>query len=377
MRLTLIPLLCFTLAAEVPSNADLIAKEDWTPTTEAKVQFQRDPKFIYATLFPNQKRSAALLKELTASGRPKLADSQSLTESLKRSKLLSRIVVTMALGGLKYTTTANDKEHLKDWDMPLASAICHGQRVVFEFPGVKVATKVYSLWVEGRETELKSDPYPRSFASHGLEWGSDGKTLTEVKVKPTSGVTLLTNWAKGNHHGVDLAFGGFGTPRLDGGYVGPGGCKVDETTYAVDTKAQHGHLYIHTDQGTDISGLLVGIEPTAFGSKSMFGTEHTAASSYEDSTKDTGVAGGQKMQLLLGENGPSKYGGMWVIFKSAKDYEILKLAIAAVDNMDATARKELFWTILAQTAPLARSTLRQALRVNTSNPPELREAMKD
>lgn len=355
MRWLLAPLLLTTLVAEVPQNADIVGAKDWAATTERQVQAERDPRFIFATIFSNVDQVKAFVKNVNKPDPP-------LAESLNRSKILSRIVVTMALGGLKYTQT--DKANLKDWEWPLATAISHGQRVIFEFDDLDNAARVYTLWVNGKPLEdFKNfeDPYKRGYGTHGFSFGSDGKTLKEEKIK-IDPVAHVVNWLKGNHHGIDLPFGGLGAVRLDNAYVGTAGFALENKDFALRPKSQHGHLYIFTDQSNkNVSGLLVGIEPSAPGSKSMFGTEHDALSGLADSTEAVGVNGGQKMQKLLGAQGPAQYGGMWVIFKTANDFKHLGEALQFVDNLEPRAKRELFWEMLRQPAPLAREALKKCL----------------
>jgi len=125
----------------------------------------------------------------------------------------------------------------------------------------------------------------------------------------------------------------------------------------LDSGRQHGHLYLHSDFKDGLAGLLVGIEPSAFGTTSMYGGAHGVSSGTRDSTQEAALCGGEKMQKLLGKGGPAQYGGMWVILPSARDFQELERVIGVVDNLPGQARRDLFWALLQANARDAKALL--------------------
>ena len=343
-----------TPLAGTPPPAGTIQAPDWTPTTDFDQELGRDPKFLFATLFPNAHGVDFLRLKLT----PK--DRQAFDASQATAPILTRIIVAMAWGGLYYTPAQNGHTSLKPWPWSLATALAHGQRAIFEFRGKANADAEYGLFLTGVTRAVVPDPYPRLAASHGCDF--DKGEVLETKLKGVVGSAhAVIKGMGGHHHGINLAFGGLGNVRKDLQYVGPWGFATDATTFRVSTTAQHGHLFLHTDDGAGAAVIEVGIESSAPGCTNMYGESHNIKSASKDATKSLSVDGGQKMAGLLGTTGPNELGGKWVKFKDPQACATLEQVIAKVDAMNLKTRKALLWDLLTLDALGAQARLRQAV----------------
>ena len=343
------------VAAPPPADIDLVTAADWSnsPVPSLAEQVIRDRKLFYATLFPNVTRAGSLAVLLA-----KTPGQETISASKDRNNILARILVAMAWAKLKYSTTANDRTILLDWKYSVATALGHGQRVAFEVQGLDDSDDLYSLFLYGLVKPIPNpDPFKRSLASHGLAFSSDNTAvMKEVKlgIGPAGLYKNIVGGIVGKHHGIDLAFGGLGNTTISGKLIGPGGSAVDPKTGVMDTKIQHGHLYLHTDErkakGALLgdAGVLVGLEPSGPGKSDMFNVAHTGLSAVQDSTKNIGVTGGRKMALLFNgspDKPPAKYGGLWALFNKAQ-FEVLKTVIAKLDTLAVPRKKQLFWDLL-------------------------------
>jgi hypothetical protein len=364
MKRLFIPFFCTFLAAAIPGPAPdrILLAADWAITKDRNVQLERDPRFLFSTIFPKEILQRNLSRNLKA------ADQEMVPGSNGTSKILARIVVAMAWGGLQFTKTENDTKNLLPWGWPLATALAHGQRVVFEVKGMESADDFYSMLLYGQaELPIGDDEYKRYAASHGLSFPVKGGVMEMQEMKLNVLDAVLAGF-QGKHHGINLALGGLGNQRLDGNFIGPNGFAVDSKSFKLDTSSQHGHLYIHTDAKKGkagmpgVTGLLVGIEPSAFNTTSMYGGDHTLASGSKDSTGEVSICGGQKMQKLFGAEGPVQYGGMWVILPNQAAFDDLHKTIVAVDAMSEADRQKLLWNLLNNNAAEAKKSLNDALK---------------
>lgn len=352
-----------TAAAQTtaPAIYHHINAKSWSPTDDKDLQFARDLDFFNATLFPDP----SIVKALGGAANKELPAGIEATKLTNR--ILGHVFVAMAYGGLRFCTQSNDTAHLQDWKWHLATALGHGQRIVFDLKGSD-AFDFYNLLVNGTVRDKFADPYTRTAASHGFEW-SEGR-LKELKRKGVKGgfYNLLDGF-QGQHHGINLAFGGLGNDRLDQYLVGPGGTALDPLKgYKAVDGLQHGHLYLHHanhKEGGKVveGGLMVGLEGSAPHKKNMYGASHTIASGSKDATVERCVDGGQKMQKLLGTAGPAEIGGMWVKLDQAQ-VKTLAAVIQKVDAMDEASRQAFFKTILADDGPRATKDLKATLNLN-------------
>ena len=347
-------------AEENPAISGIITAKSWTPTTDRGTQFGRDVDFFYATVFPN----VQAVDNLVRNTKSNLETQKGILDTQANNRILWRLFLAMAYGGLKFCTKSNDVAHLKDWPWNLATAVGHGQRVIFDLKGWD-ARDLYSLLVTGAVQKNFKDPFPRTAASHGFRW-KHGK-MEEVKYSGLSLVYAVSDGLlQGKHHGIDIAFGGVGNTRMDNLIIGPSGTALDPSRgYQKVAKLQHGHLFLHDADKYDgkkilvESGLMVGLEGSAPGTTNMYGSSHNAGSATADPTLETGVDGGQKMQKLLGNEAPAQIGGMWVTLDTQEGAELPKV-IQALDNMSPSNRMELFRTILKSNGPSARHAVQDA-----------------
>jgi hypothetical protein len=368
MRLLALPLLCSCLAAAPPlpvNNGIRNAAADWEVDKNLTQQIAMDPRLLFATLFPLQDKVTLFTNNL-----PK-ADKDLVGESQRASRILLRFFVAMAWGRLQYCVGENDKDHLLDWTLPLATALSHGQRVVFEADGIskwKSVNKIYDTFINGdMNIHLSKDPYSRAASSHAFSF-SDG-VLTEKKANFAQSVgSVLVS----HDHGVNLAFGGLGSVSYDRNLVGPCGYRASaKSPYALDNGFQTGHLFILTDDNggvlstATIAGLAAGIEPAAFGKQNMWGAGHDSTSGTKNSEDEYAPGGGDKMQRLL-PRPPAKYGGMWVIFNDPDAFETLNKVITAVDLMSEANRMSLLWGLLYGNAAQANALLKAAYLASTA-----------
>jgi hypothetical protein len=352
--------------AHEPVLSSKIAADDWEPTVDRTTQMARDVTFFYATLFPDPSRQLVLLKAAADDKPPRkgLLERSELVASSEINRILGRLFVTMAFGGLKFCTAPNRVADLKDWPWSLATALSHGQRVDFALHGAD-SGDLYALLVKGSVPKDFKDPYPRLAASHGFRW-QDGR-LQEVKYKGMSLIYAVTDGLKGRHHGIDVAFGGLGNPRKDGFLVGPKGTALDPGRgYQMVEKLQQGHLFmhhvVHGKAGPDQEGaLMVGLETSAPGAMNMYGVVHDARSAHKDPTLNPSVNGGQKLQKLLLADAPAEIGGLWVDLQGA-NFVDLQAAIKLVDGMTLEARMTLFRNLLKGTGPEATRYLADTLQ---------------
>lgn len=353
-----------TAAAQVnaPEEYKHITAKSWSPTDDKEAQFTRDLDFFYATLFPDP----GIVKALAGASKFNKDLPTGIQETVRTNQILGHVFVAMAFGGLKYCTQSNDTAHLQDWKWQLATALGHGQRIIFDLKGSD-AFEFYNLLVNGTVKDGFTDPYGRTAASHGFEW--NGGQLKELKYKGFNLIYALTDGFQGKHHGINLAFGGLGNDRLDQYLVGPGGTALDPVKgYKAVDGLQHGHLYIHhanhTEGGKVIEGgLMVGLEGCAPGTQNMYGSSHNAASAAKDATVERCVDGGQKMQKLLGADGPAETGGMWVRLDQAQ-VKTLADVLQRVDNLDPKSKRAVFRTLLADDGPRAARDLKATLNLN-------------
>jgi hypothetical protein len=388
VRAALLLLTQLPLAA-LPAARPIVA-DSWKLTSDRNEQFTRDVDFFYATLFPDPKQVQEVGTTLLAGmkggimgqvqsanggGAAPKVDLKAVQAVLtgmanddKTERILGRVFLAMAYGGLKYCNASNDVDNLKDWTWQMATALGHGQRVLLDLKSGD-ANELYSLLITGAVQDAKAfaDPYGRSAASHSLGWakgtGAVLGHLTEVKNKGVSGAyRSVADGLAGKHHGINLAFGGLAGIRLDGHRVGPGGSALDtKRGFLPISGLQHGHLYLFHSNRVENNqvvegGVLVGLEKCGPMATNMYGTKHTPASGMHNVIHEPSVDGGQKMQLLLGKEGPAEIGGLWVTFSPNRFKELQKV-IRTVDQLPQAERMELFDGLLRKDGPAARAFL--------------------
>jgi len=167
----------------------------------------------------------------------------------------------------------------------------------------------------------------RTAATHGASIKKDGQ-IVEDKLSGIKSIKAVTHGIQHRHLGIDIPLGGYGNPSLNNQYL------INENGGALNNKAlqkiQHGHVYFYAQtfgngpipsyvlrylnpqqSAKNIrSVLLVGIEQSAPGKKSMFGVGHSAASGFKDSTLDPSITNSKKWKHSGIPYQPADYGGM-------------------------------------------------------------------
>ena len=352
-----------------------VGMDDWTPITAndeegKKAQFDRDFRFYLATLFPNpdkiKEMQSALAMNPTLSKKDKDTFLATYLEGQRRIKMLSRVFVAMAYGGLQYRKEGASS--LEDWPNQMATALAHGLRVLFHCKGFS-SYDLYTLLGTGTVQSTLKDPYTdpdwRLSSTHDLGWDKQGN-LQELAHTGLGKAKGVLDGLLGHQHGVDMPLGGIGNPWMDGTYlVGPVGMGIDPKTFIPSKDREHGHLLLfHRDlpdpkDKTKVleGGLLVGMETAGFGKQNMFNYKHTISSDAKGALKTASVFGGQKMQVLLGKDSPAALGGM-VVSLSRDDFKILQKLVRSVDNLGYTSKKvALFTDLLKQDARDAKASI--------------------
>jgi len=165
-----------------------------------------------------------------------------------KSDLLTRMWALMWHGGLWMRGRAGSWQAWSDADMPIASCLSHGGRVLVQL--TRNADEAVWRWLWGRDptTDKAVNPQGRHAATHGIQvaWCGlmpDGRPKHVRETKKGGG---------GGHFGVNVAGGGLNnTNPISGNRITDDG--------------RHGHLYIYYVKPTlaERGALLFGAEDSA------------------------------------------------------------------------------------------------------------------
>lgn len=279
------------------------------PQSMEQIQAQ-DAKSWTNTLFPN-KRAYQIFPYGV------------LVTEFQKIDFMRRVFLTMVVLNLSYTPEKNNRERLKPWPYALATALSHGQRVLFDGTGIS-SQQLINLWSGNKTSAVPAWMYVRTFASHGTAWNKKRQEIDEIKLGGVRGfvkqVGQVAGRAAGNayHYGMDIPAGGMGATNPLGDLVGPGGRSFNRQTLNPRRGIQYGHVYIGPSDfkfSSGIrSGVLVGVEVEAPGNQGPFGNNHNFSSGFRSSTEEQSLWGSVKMQKfpVPAEMIPAKYGGMMV-----------------------------------------------------------------
>jgi Novel toxin 11 len=313
----------------------LHAQTKWVPTNDlpAQKQFEKDREMILNTLFPANPNLVKIQGKLSPSD-------LALVEEKKR--FVKKLLLLITLGDLTYSPNDNDYPNLKPWSFPMASALCHGQRILLQYQGN--SRELLEYLGGGKNLPVFKE---RIAASHDVDLNKDGFPI-EVKLKGlVGGAKNIAAGLAGNHLGSSIPLGGIGNINYQNQLIGPNGHSLDQNLNLIPN-TQHGHIYMRIDQfKPDLGTLLFGMENSSSGKSNMWGGKHTAASASADQTKEVAPCGGDKWQAMGIPNAPAEYGGKRLIITPQKFKEI-SLKIEKILNLPAEQQIKLFEQFLIQ-----------------------------
>ena len=320
---------------------NLWAQIKWVPTNDLPVekQFQKDREMILNTIFPANPN----LEKILSSSDRKLVE--------EKNRFFKKLILLLTFGDLAYTPNDNDYKNLKPWSFPMASALCHGQRILFKYSGNLKEPLEYLGG--GRELPVFKE---RIAASHDVDLNKEGEPI-EVKLKGlVGGAKNIAAGIAGNHLGCSIPLGGLGNINYQGNIIGPNGHSLD-ANFKLIPDTQHGHIYMRIDQfKPDLGTLLFGMENSASGKSNMWGGKHTAASASADQTKEIAPCGGDKWKAMGLAEVPAEYGGKQMSLTPQKLNEIT-VKIDKIINLSLEQQRQLFEKILLLNAIEAKKAL--------------------
>ncbi|MBW8309084.1 MAG: hypothetical protein K0M45_05540 [Candidatus Paracaedibacteraceae bacterium] len=281
----------------------------WQPKTDPTQSFDADFMVMLATMFPGSEMS----KNPQSPGWQQAKDKQ---DFVKRLYLLMLFNPPVFIAEKQPVNAGN-----YDVATQSVSYLMRGRRWNIDITGVTAEDIVKSL--SGGTPIITY----RTAATHGASIKKDGQ-IVEDKLSGIKSIKALTHGIQHRHLGIDIPLGGYGNPAINNQYL------ISENGGALNNKAlqkiQHGHVYLYAQtfgngptppyvlrylnpqhSAKNIrSVLLVGIEQSAPGKKSMFGVGHSAASGFKDSTLDPSITNSKKWKHSGIRYQPADYGGM-------------------------------------------------------------------
>ncbi|WP_010301272.1 hypothetical protein [Candidatus Odyssella thessalonicensis] len=280
----------------------------WAPKKDLTESLDADYMVLLATLFPDN----AIARNPGLPGYHQAIDRQ---DFMKRLCLLLLLAPPVFVPPRQPIAAAD-----YDQDTQSASYLMRGRRWNVDITGASAEAVVAAL--TGNAPIISY----RSAATHGASIKKDGQ-IVEDKLSGIKSIKAITHGLRKRHLGVDIPLGGYGNPALDNQYIisATGGSLNDPTQ-----KIQHGHVYMYAQTfGTAPipayimpylspqqaaqnlrSIILIGLETSAPGKKSMFGVGHTASSGFKDSTLDPSLTNSRKWRHSGIAFQPADYGGM-------------------------------------------------------------------
>jgi hypothetical protein len=303
------------------------------PTNDLPVekQFEKDREMILNTLFPANPNLEKIQKILSP-GDLKLVE--------EKKRFFKKLILLITFGDLAYTPNDNDYKNLKPWPFPVASTLCHGQRILLQYFGNSKEPLEYLGG--GRELPVFKE---RIAASHDVDLNKEGEPI-EVKLKGlVGGAKNIAAGIAGNHLGCSIPLGGLGNINYQGNIIGPNGHSLD-ANFKLIPDTQHGHIYMRIDQfKPDLGTLLFGMENSSSGKSNMWGGKHTAASASADQTKEVAPCGGDKWKAMGIPDVSAEYGGKRLALTPQK-FKDISLKIEKIINLPIDKQKDLFGKIL-------------------------------
>lgn len=241
-------------------------------------------------------------------------------EEKQKGEFLQRLFFVLHSAPLKFLSIKgrNENKEMKTWSYPLAMALSHSGRILFKVEGMKVRPLLSWLLTGKLSPNLPPFLKKRVAASHGVSYNEETGEMKEVKLIGIDSVfSNIEAGLLGYHCYVNLSFGGLGSNDGFGNLVTFDGHRFDPVLRKTNADIQHGHCYIHYKdfgqrRGLAEGALLIGVEGSEPSKPNAFGRSHTLMSGFKRSTESKSISGGDKFDLLLGEDAPLPYNGMVV-----------------------------------------------------------------
>ncbi|MBM3632726.1 MAG: hypothetical protein FJX03_03335 [Alphaproteobacteria bacterium] len=332
-------------------------------------QFTADIVVFFNTMFPSNEREKSIhtcKRAIPAQQKSQACLDKKLMIEDERQNFVKRLFLILADAPLQFTEQANNIPSLKTWPYPLAVALSHGQRILFDME-IGDGNTLYNLLLTGDFSKIPQIDMTRLGASHGFSAEMLNGKL-EIKEKKLGGLKNLPKnmmlGITGKHRGVNIAIGGVGNPDKFNQEIAPEGFRYDNSTKTVSPKVQHGHAYLQVSNfNKNRSALMVGIEGSmpCTTCSNMYGNKHTAKSGFVSSENLPSLMGGQKMLPLLKERQcafPAPIGGMWVKGIDKEYLDHLNKLFQTVLQMPIGDQEKLFKEILVADGEAAKNILK-------------------
>ena len=287
----------FALAfAQGPAQNSFDPVLAWRPKTDIKQSLDADFMVMMATMFPKSE----LAVRQAGPGYQSAVDRQNFAK---------RLYLLLLLNPPKFRQEkAERKEARYDTDTQSVSYLMRGRRWMIDFTGMP-AEEIVKFLSGGAPIIQK-----RTAASHGANITKHGQ-IVEVKLSGVKSIHAVVYGLLGRHLGVNLPLGGYGNFAVNNSYlIGADGTPIDQNGSPIKSNIQHGHVYIYAQtyktKPDTRSVLLIGIEPSGPGKKSMFNVAHNVASASKDSTLDPSLTNSKKWRHSGIPFQPADYNGM-------------------------------------------------------------------
>jgi hypothetical protein len=329
------------VSEQVRTTKWTVDQDTWRKGEDLYEEAEIGATLLYNTLFPG--KSIEWLN----------ITSEQSTINNEKQEFLKRLILTLAYVPLQYKKEGGAE---RSWPFAIATALTHGQRILFKNIGLRADT-VYNWLLAGDTASTPVIDDKRPAASHAAEETKDGN-IVEKKLGFFMIAKNLQHGKKGHHRFVNIPFGGLGNKDHKGRLIGSDGCRINPNSGNRYRKIQHGHVYIFADTfKTGNSALLIGIESSAPGKKNMFGGIHSWKSAFTNPQKEKGVTGGTKMVGILGNSAPATCGGMSIKMNADLLVEIQDV-YDKVGLLSQKDQQEFFKKILLAPATVAKEIIK-------------------
>ncbi len=264
----------------------------WKQKTDIKESLDADFMVMIATMFPHS--DLAQIKNASA---------------IDRQNFVKRLYLLLLLNPPKFRPEKAELDQAQyDSQTQSVSYLMRGRRWMIDISGM--LSEEFVKFLSGGKNIVNK----RSAASHGASMTKNGQ-IVEVKLSGLKSGHALFYGLLGRHLGIDIPLGGYGNFSWNKSYrIGADGTPTDQNGKPIPSKIQHGHVYMYaqTFKKTDNpkSVLLIGIEQSAPGHKSMFNVVHDIASASKDSSLDPSLTNSNKWRYSGIAFQPADYNGM-------------------------------------------------------------------